>query len=284
VEAVNTALYLRRPLLVEGEAGCGKTRLAYAVAFELGYPLKECYIRSTSRARDLLYTFDAVRRLYDIQAKKKWKNTEEPPPPEEYVKPGGLGEAFDLSRQDIPAVVLIDEIDKADLDFANDLLLELERYWFKVDEVGGDYRVDALKGQPLEARKPFLPLIIITSNREKELPKPFLRRCLYYFLEFPKDDLLAQIVAQHPEIQGVTPLYTEALNKFLALREHVKMRWRKKPGTSELLDYILRLKDDESQGKINDEKLAQEPLSALKHIETLVKTQSDLEAVKNLKS
>ncbi len=145
-KAVSRALYLRRPLLLEGEPGCGKTRLAYAVAYELGYPLFPAYIQSTSRARDLLYTFDALRRLYDIQETTKSGGAIKRK--SEYVKRGPLGEAIRKAQNDIPSVVLIDEIDKADIDFPNDLLLALDRLQFEVeeaDENDPDRVFDALK-------------------------------------------------------------------------------------------------------------------------------------------
>lgn len=175
-EAVNDALYLRRPLLLEGEPGCGKTRLAYSIAYELGYPLKECYIRSTSRAEELLYTYDNIQRLYDLQEGKFNQNQQEKNQvnnsetttnlssetndiennPQDstntinrkkYVELGKLGEAIKLSaEEDIPSVVLIDEIDKADIDFPNDLLLVLDRLQFEIKEVKG-WKFDALKGE-----------------------------------------------------------------------------------------------------------------------------------------
>ena len=193
IRAVNVALYLRRPLLLEGEPGCGKTRLAFAIAYELGYPLKECYIRSTSRAQDLLYTYDALRRLYDMQGseEERKKALER----EKYVSFGKLGEAIRLAEHNIPSVVLIDEIDKADIDFPNDLLHPLERLQFEIPEVP-DLKFDALKDGRDQQRN-VLPLIIITSNREKELPKPFLRRCLYYYIKFPDKDTLKEIVRTH---------------------------------------------------------------------------------------
>ena len=249
VDAVNVALYLRRPLLLEGEPGCGKTRLAYAIAHELGYPLYECYIRSTSRAQDLLYEYDAVRRLYELQEKKfrsemspvvtgvqgEFKDSDLSLSREKYITLGDLGEAIKLSdKNNIPSVVLIDEIDKADIDFPNDLLLELDRLQFQVKEVPS-MRFDALKdgkeGGGRENRKDYLPLLIITSNREKELPAPFLRRCLFYFIDFPD------------------------------------------PKT---------LEKDERNNKITPDELEKKPLKKLPHLEVLVKTQNDRRAIENL--
>ncbi|MCP4368364.1 MAG: MoxR family ATPase [Deltaproteobacteria bacterium] len=289
-EAVNIALYLRRPLLLEGEPGCGKTRLAYSVAYELGYSLKECYIRSTSRAQDLLYTYDAVKRLYDIHEKKS-NESSQIPPRKEYVTVGKLGEAIKLSQEDIPSVVLIDEIDKADIDFPNDLLLVLDQLWFEVDEVTEEkngvkvaLRYDALKEQERSDRKDFLPLIIVTSNREKELPKPFLRRCLFYYIEFPKEDDLRKIVKSHFPNRISTELFEAAIEQFLRFRQQKEFRWRKIPSTSELLDWIQILERDEQQKKLYVQDLLDvTSIKDLPHLGSLVKTQSDLEALSKLK-
>ena len=284
INAVNLALYLRRPLLLEGEPGCGKTRLAYAVAYELGYPLKACYIRSTSHAQDLLYTYDAVRRLYDMQESKSVRNRSKVLSREQYVTFGKLGEAIRLAEGDIPSVVLIDEIDKADIDFPNDLLLVLDRLQFEVSEVN-DRRYDALK-ENREQRRNFLPLIIITSNREKELPKPFLRRCLYCYIRFPDKTALKEIVQSHLKKEGIAPLslLDQAITKFEELRDpDNNVRWRKVPGTSELLDWVSILDRDAGEGKIAAKDLAELPLSKLPYPEALIKTQSDLEALSFIK-
>ncbi|MGK7871792.1 MAG: AAA family ATPase [Xenococcaceae cyanobacterium] len=279
-DAVNTALYLRRPLLLEGDAGCGKTRLAYAVAYELGYPLHPCYVRSTSRAQDLLYDYDALGRLYDIQEGKAADNPTNTVSRQKYVTLGELGEAIAQSQNDIPSVVLIDEIDKADIDFPNDLLLELDRLQFQVKEVP-QMRFDALKGKKREERRDFVPLIIITSNREKELPKPFLRRCLFYYIEFPDRDTLKEILKIHFQPQ-LTPLFETAVKKFWELRE--LRSWRKIPGTSEFLDWVAILEQDEPADKITAEELENTYPVNLPHLETLVKTQSDRDALNKLKT
>lgn len=282
-EAVNIALHLRRPLLLEGDPGCGKTRLAYSVAYELGYPLKECYIRSTSRAQDFLYQYDAVGRLYDIEEMKvRARKRKRLLSRKKYVTLGELGKAIELSQNDIPSVVLIDEIDKADIDFPNDLLLVLDRFQFNVDEVEEEYKFDALKGKSRQARKAFLPLVIITSNREKELPKPFLRRCLFYYIEFPDQTILTRIIESH-FLKRITPLFEEALKKFWQLRHHKGIRWRKIPSTSELLVWIEALEQDQVHKKLTAEKLASLSLDNLPHPETLIKTQSDRDTVKELK-
>jgi MoxR-like ATPase len=284
INAVNVALHLRRPLLLEGEPGCGKTRLAYAVAYELGFPLKACYIRSTSRAQDLLYTFDAVRRLYDMQEYSTGQNRAEVLAKEKYITFGKLGEAIRLAEKDIPSVVLIDEIDKADIDFPNDLLLVLDRFQFEVSEVEG-LKFDALK-EARESRRNSLPLIIITSNREKELPKPFLRRCLFCYIKFPDKNSLRAIVKSHLGNGNAVPvsLHDEAITKFVELRDpNNEISWRKIPGTSELLDWVSVLERDARAGKITSEHLAEAPINRLPYPETLVKTQSDSEALSHIR-
>ncbi|AOW99528.1 ATPase [Moorena producens PAL-8-15-08-1] len=274
-DAVNTALYLRRPLLLEGDPGCGKTRLAYAVAYELGYPLYSCYIRSTSRAQDLLYDYDAIGRLYDIQERQTAGNPSQPLYRRNYVTLGELGEAIKQSQNDIPSVLLIDEIDKADRDFSNDLLLGLERLQFQVKEVI-NVRFDALKGKTKEERRDFLPLIIITSNREKELPKPFLRRCLFYYLKFPENATLTQIIQSHFKTD-ITRVSEAAIQKFGELRG--LRSWQKIPGTSEFLDWLRILERDQQGNQSTAEALADTPTANLPHLETLVKTQQDHEAL-----
>jgi MoxR-like ATPase len=279
-DAVNIALYLRRPLLLEGDPGCGKTRLAHAVAYELGYPLKECYIRSTSRAKDLLYSYDAVGRLYDIQEQNVASDKHDPLPRREYVTLGKLGEAIELSEHNIPSVVLIDEVDKADIDFPNDLLQVLDRMEFEIDEVKG-WKFEALSGRTRQERRDFLPLFIITSNREKELPKPFLRRCLFYYIEFPDQATLTEIIRSHFP-NTVSPVFQEAVKRFWELRSKEIVNLRKPPSTSELLDWVQILEQEEKDGKITAEQLMRKSLKELPYLETLVKTQSDLTAIKAL--
>ena len=291
-EAVNDALYLRRPLLLEGEPGCGKTRLAYSIAYELGYPLKECYIRSTSRAEELLYTYDNIQRLYDLQEGKIIRTLQQETEetninPRKYVELEKLGEAIELSQEhNIPSVVLIDEIDKADIDFPNDLLLVLDRLQFEIKEVK-DWKYDALKGESQEDRKDFLPLIIITSNQEKELPKAFLRRCLFYYIEFPNEDDLMKIIKNH--FKGdFSLLFDAALSRFLELRKAIS--WRKNPSTGELINWLRLLKrgkkNDQTQEyeEITDKELEAKPLNELPFLDTLVKNQSDLKALGNHKN
>lgn len=233
VKAVNLAIYLRRPLLLEGDAGCGKTRLASAVAYELGLPLYRWDIRSTTKAQEGLYTYDALLRLHDVEVQKGgMPASKNPKNPGEYVEFGKLGKAFQLT--DRPAVVLIDEIDKADLDFPNDLLAVLDDPWeFFIKETG----------QTIQATH--IPIVIITSNKEKgNLPAPFLRRCLYHYVEFPNDaERLKAIVTRHYQIQSATAPPTELVNtavdRFLAIWNQGGLF--KKPGTSEFLDWLKAL-------------------------------------------
>jgi MoxR-like ATPase len=247
VTAVNLAIYLQRPLLLEGDAGCGKSRLARHVAYELGLPFYEWFVRSTSRAQDGLYTYDSILRLHDVhisQAKASSKpglkqGTAEAPlgrdpqNPMDYVTYGALGKAFKL--QECPAVVLIDEIDKADIDFPNDLLTVLDEPWkFEIHETD----------EPAVTAK-YPPIVIITSNKEKgNLPAPFLRRCVYFYLEFPSDSgRLKAIVDAHYEggnKQPATGLVAAAAERFLTIRR--KGDLHKKPGTSEFLDWLEALR------------------------------------------
>ena len=230
-QAVNLAIYLGRPLLLEGEAGCGKTKLARAVAYELGLPFYRWDVRSSSKAQEGLYTYDAILRLHDVETAKLQKPVDrDPADAETYVNLGELGKAFALP--DCPGVVLIDEIDKADIDFPNDLLAVLEEPCaFKIRETG----------RPVTATHK--PIVIITSNKEKgNLPAPFLRRCLYYFLEFPEKERLEAIVAEHYKIKEwqapSADLVSGAIDRFMGLRTE---KLFKKPGTSEFLDWLCAL-------------------------------------------
>jgi len=223
IQAVNLAIALGRPLLLQGEPGCGKTRLAYALAYELGRPLEECFIKSTSRAQDLLYSYDAINRLYDSQRKDpRSKDLKK------YIKLGPLGRAIARAQLGRPSVVLIDEIDKADLDFANDLLLELDRLEFRIPETGQSFKVDP-------HRPELRPIVLVTNNEEKVLPTAFLRRCIFHFLEFPSSKAeLEQILELHDIKDG--PLSHKAIEVILELRKIDGLT--KKPGLSELLDWV----------------------------------------------
>ena len=216
--AVNAAITLERPLLIKGEPGTGKTQLAQEIAQALGLPLHEWHIKSTSKAQQGLYEYDAVSRLRDSQlGDARVKDIRN------YIIKGKLWEAFD---SEVRPVLLIDEIDKADIEFPNDLLRELDRMEFYVYETR----------ELIRARH--RPIILITSNNEKELPDAFLRRCFFHYIRFPDLETMQQIVAVHyPGLKK--ELLAEALSAFFKVREMPGLR--KKPSTSELLDWIKLL-------------------------------------------
>lgn len=216
--AVNIAIALERPLLVKGEPGTGKTMLAQSVASALGLELIVWSIKSTTRAKDGLYMYDTVQRLYDSQFGEG-----DVADIRRYIRLGKLGEAF-LAEQ--KAVLLIDEIDKADLEFPNDLLWELDMVEFYIPETRGT----------IKAKNP--PIVIITSNAEKELPDAFLRRCIFHYIEFPSEAVMSEIInVHHPDLEQ--RLVQKAVEAFYALRRVNGLL--KKPGTSELLDWVQAL-------------------------------------------
>jgi len=216
--AVNAALALERPLLVKGEPGTGKTLLAETVARALGRPLFQWHVKSTTKAQQGLYEYDAVSRLRDSQL-----GDGRVADIAQYIKRGVLWDAF---TSETPAVVLIDEIDKADIEFPNDLLRELDRMEFYVYETH----------ETVVAKR--RPLVVITSNNEKELPDAFLRRCFFHYIRFPDRDTMTRIVDVHfPELKK--SLLKEALEVFFELREVPGLK--KKPSTSELLDWLKLL-------------------------------------------
>ena len=234
--AVNAAITLERPLLVKGEPGTGKTVLAQEVAASIGVPLLEWHIKSTTKAQQGLYEYDAVSRLRDSQLGD--------PRVEDianYIKRGKLWEAFVMEER---PVLLIDEIDKADIEFPNDLLQELDRMEFFVYETGETVKA---------AHR---PIVIITSNNEKELPDAFLRRCFFHYIKFPDQETMEDIVDVHfPDLKQ--RLVSEALKRFYALRDVPGLK--KKPSTSELLDWIkLLLNEDVSPETLRETDPAQD--------------------------
>ena len=216
--AVNAAVMLQRPLLVKGEPGTGKTELARQVSQALDLPLIEWHVKSTTKAQQGLYEYDAVSRLRDSQlGDARVQDVAN------YIRRGKLWQAFDAPGR---VVLLIDEIDKADIEFPNDLLQELDRMEFHVYETA----------QTIRARH--RPVVIITSNNEKDLPDAFLRRCFFHYIRFPDAETLAQIVRVH--FPGIKPaLLTAALTQFIELRETPGLK--KKPSTSEVLDWLKLL-------------------------------------------
>ncbi len=225
--AVNAAVTLQRPLLIKGEPGTGKTMLAEEVALGLGKRLIQWHIKSTTKAQQGLYEYDAVSRLRDSQlGGEKVHNIAN------YIKRGKLWEAFDSDEQ---VVLLIDEVDKADIEFPNDLLVELDRMEFFVYETG----------QTIKARH--RPIIIITSNNEKELPDAFLRRCFFHFINFPDRETMREIIGVHyPDI--TKKLVQEAMEVFFDVRSIPGLK--KKPSTSELIDWLKLLMADDIPDEI----------------------------------
>jgi MoxR-like ATPase len=238
--AVNAAVALQRPLLVKGEPGTGKTVLAQEVARALGHPLIEWHIKSTTKAQQGLYEYDAVSRLRDGQL-----GDERVHDIGNYIVRGKLWEAFEAPEQ---AVLLIDEIDKADIEFPNDLLLELDRMEFFVYETR----------RTVKAKH--RPVVVITSNNEKELPDAFLRRCFFHYIRFPDRETMERIVQSHfPDIRR--DLAREALNVFFQVRGVNELK--KKPATSELLDWLklLMIEDMPAEAlRTQDQKVAIPPL------------------------
>ena len=220
--AVNAAVALERPLLIKGEPGTGKTVLAYEIARALDAPLITWHVKSTTKAHNGLYEYDAVSRLRDSQLGEARVHDVR-----NYLKPGKLWEAF---TSPVRPVLLIDEIDKADIEFPNDLLQELDRMEFYVHETDETIRA-AVR-----------PIVVITSNNEKELPDAFLRRCFFHYIRFPDDETMKAIVEVH--FPGIKPrLVSEALKTFYEIRDTPGLK--KKPSTSELLDWLKLLMVDD---------------------------------------
>lgn len=243
---VNAAIALGRPLLVKGEPGTGKTLLAHNIALGLGKPLIVWNIKSTTKAQEGLYIYDTVQRLHDSRFGDKDISDLS-----QYIKPGKLGQAFSLPEQ---PVLLLDEIDKADLEFPNDLLNELDEMAFYIPEL--DKIIIAQHR----------PIVIITSNSEKELPDAFLRRCIFHYIEFPAPELMERIVRVHyPDMEQ--ELLQQCLKKFYWIRELDE--FRKKPSTSELIDWIQAL----IAGGISPEVVEKE----LPFVGVLLKKEEDLD-------
>lgn len=216
--AVNAAISLEKPLLIKGEPGTGKTKLAEQLAESLGTELIQWHIKSTTKAQQGLYEYDAVSRLRDSQLGDSRVHDIK-----NYIKPGKLWSAFTAAKR---PVLLIDEIDKADIEFPNDLLHELDQMAFDVYETG-----ESIKAK-------VRPIVIITSNNEKELPDAFLRRCFFHYIRFPDSQTLSAIVDVH--LPGLTPaLLNQALELFFGLRDMPQLK--KKPSTSELIDWLKLL-------------------------------------------
>lgn len=248
--SVNVAVALQKPLLIKGEPGTGKTMLAQAVAESLGKKLVIWNIKSTTKAQEGLYVYDTIQRLYDGQFGEEGVDDIA-----RYIKLGKLGEAFDSDEQ---VVLLIDEIDKADLEFPNDLLWELDQMEFYIHETK----------RTVKAKH--RPIVIITSNAEKELPDAFLRRCIFHYIDFPNAELMEEIVKTHyPEVEE--KLLKDAMDVFYWIRSIKDIR--KKPSTSELIDWINALQI----GGIPTDRLREE----LPFVGVVVKKDEDLEILKH---
>ena len=281
IEVVNLAIELGMPLLLEGEPGCGKSRLAHALVYEFNYrqennPIKyyEWTVQSTSKAEDSLYQYDYIGRLQAAQIsgilsqKGTGESSSEPKNPaisKDWVDLQALGKAFKQSRdEEEQSVVLIDEIDKADRDFPNDLLLAIESRRFFIKETG----------EPIEANDQAFPLIIITSNQEKNLPNAFLRRCIYHYIELPNQERLRKILTER-FTDAEQDVIIKAVDRFQEVRtsqDETKSEGEKKVSTSELIAWfksLLKYKPEEIIAKLNEDKLP--------HASILLKSRTDLQ-------
>ena len=250
MDSVNVSIALKKPLLIKGEPGTGKTMLAQAIADSMDMPLIVWSIKSTTKAQDGLYHYDVVQRLYDSQLGEEGVDNIA-----QYIHLGKLGEAFSADEK---VVLLIDEIDKADLEFPNDLLWELDQMEFSIPETGETVRAK------------HRPIVIITSNAEKELPDAFLRRCIFHYIDFPDKSLMEEIVKVHfPNVEE--NLLKQAMDAFYEIRAIHDIR--KKPSTSELIDWVNALQI----GGISADRIKAE----LPFVGVVVKKDEDLELVKH---
>ena len=251
LSAVNIAVTLQKPLLIKGEPGTGKTMLAQAVSEALGKRLIIWNVKSTTKAQDGLYVYDVVQRLYDSQFGNEGVDNIA-----KYIKLGKLGEAFQSEEQ---VVLLIDEIDKADLEFPNDLLWELDQMEFYIPETKETIRAKQL------------PIVIITSNAEKELPDAFLRRCVFHYIAFPDKELMADIVRVHyPNLDE--KLLTQVLEAFYKIRQLPQIK--KKPSTSEIIDWIQALQ----HGGADVSRIGKE----VPYLGVLLKKNEDMDALRRI--
>lgn len=255
--AVNASVVLQRPLLIKGEPGTGKTMLAEEVAAALGLRLIQWHIKSTTKAQQGLYEYDAVSRLRDSQLGDEKVNDIR-----NYIKQGKLWEAFTAEE---PVVLLIDEVDKADIEFPNDLLVELDRMEFFVYETG----------ETIKATR--RPIVVITSNNEKELPDAFLRRCFFHYINFPDRDTMSKIIeVHHPGIKQ--QLVRDALDVFFDVRSIPGLK--KKPSTSELIDWLKLLMSDDIPDEILKD---QDPSKAIPPLYgALLKNEQDVHLLERL--
>lgn len=278
-DTVNLALALKRPILVEGEPGCGKTMLAYSIAKELGIdPVIKIAVKSTSRAQDLLYRLNALRRLQDAQNPGNTKAQYVYP----YLHLGDLGRAIHEKQR---RVVLIDEVDKADIDFPNDLLDVLDRFEFQIEDLPEAEEAECRKergfGRSITGNREAPPIVVITSNREKRLPEPFLRRCLYVRVKFPESPQdLREIVRRNTKLTPAElgdAVLVAAVDAFLSVRRRSVGTMQKPPSTSELIDWVQVLHwKGETAESINQDR------NRPPHWGVLFKTMADLDTFETL--